>query len=135
MFARWLVLSLFMAHLAHAEIFKWTDEQGHVHYGNQVPEKYQRNSKPTHLNVAPPSTPAQPRYTPNAAELPKAQRKPGVIPAPPPLAASKGESPCEIAQRKYRESDACFAPYRNATGGIKPEAFEHCTEMKEPPPC
>lgn len=52
----------------------------------------------------------------------------GTMPAP--SAAASGD--CETQQRLYRESQECFAPYRNATGGIKPEAFERCQEVAEP---
>ncbi len=42
---------------------------------------------------------------------------------------------CQEEWRKYRESQACFAPYRLADGGIKAEAFKHCTELKQPELC
>lgn len=45
------------------------------------------------------------------------------------------ETPCEQAQRKYRESLDCFAPFVIKGGGVRPEAFQRCQEMKEPPQC
>jgi hypothetical protein len=37
-------------------------------------------------------------------------------------------------QRLHQESADCFGPFRTVRGGIKPEAFEHCVEVPEPPP-
>lgn len=42
---------------------------------------------------------------------------------------------CQEEWRKYQESQACFAPYRLANGGIKAEAFQHCVELKQPEFC
>ena len=42
---------------------------------------------------------------------------------------------CELAWKKYRESQACFAPYILVNGGVKAEAFKHCTEIKQPEFC
>ncbi|MBA2961390.1 MULTISPECIES: hypothetical protein [Ramlibacter] len=33
---------------------------------------------------------------------------------------------CRQRRQAYDSSQACFAPYRNAGGGIKPEAFAAC---------
>lgn len=49
--------------------------------------------------------------------------------------ASSRKKKCQEEWRKYRESQACFAPYRLADGGIKAEAFKHCTELKQPELC
>lgn len=42
---------------------------------------------------------------------------------------------CKQAWEKYRESQACFAPYILVNGGVKAEAFKHCTEVKQPEFC
>jgi hypothetical protein len=43
---------------------------------------------------------------------------------------------CEEQKRRYRESEACFARYRERTepgkSRLRPEAFRHCKEMKQP---
>lgn len=46
--------------------------------------------------------------------------------------AAADEERCEQELQRYRESQECFAPYRNANGSIKPEAFEHCEDLPQP---
>jgi hypothetical protein len=41
---------------------------------------------------------------------------------------------CAERQRRYLQSQACFAPYRLANGGLDAEAFRHCTEVQDPSP-
>jgi hypothetical protein len=40
---------------------------------------------------------------------------------------------CDTWQRLYLESIECFGPFRTVRGGIKPEAFEVCNVVAEPP--
>jgi hypothetical protein len=56
-------------------------------------------------------------------------------PVPPPVFADENdptlprrgsEEDCRAWRAEYARSQACFAPYRNATGGIKAEAFRVC---------
>lgn len=42
---------------------------------------------------------------------------------------------CREQWKKYRENQACFAPYRLVNGGVKAEAFKHCKDMKQPELC
>lgn len=65
------------------------------------------------------------------------------MPATPASAPKLGKRPaqgvtattdCDTWQRLYRESDACFGPFRTVGGGIKPEAFEACTTIPSPEP-
>lgn len=48
---------------------------------------------------------------------------------------SDKKNKCKKAWKKYKKSQACFAPYRLVNGGIKAEAFKHCTEVKQPELC
>lgn len=43
-----------------AEVIKWTDEHGRVHYGDKVPEKYKKDSTQLKINTAP-ATPSKPK--------------------------------------------------------------------------
>lgn len=45
------------------------------------------------------------------------------------------QNQCKKAWKKYKESEACFAPYKLVNCGIKAEAFKHCTEVKQPELC
>ena len=60
------------------------------------------------------------------------QRKKGV---------QKNASSCDEQKRRYRESEACFAKYRQTSkpdkqgrthSSLRPEAYSKCQEMKEP---
>jgi len=60
---------------------------------------------------------------------------PASAPRPPPTAGSLGgpaAPDCAALRKRYAESQACFAPYRLANGGIKPEAFKRCREVPDP---
>jgi hypothetical protein len=50
--------------------------------------------------------------------------------------AASGKLPsqteCEAAQRRYKESIDCFAPFTNANGTTRAEAFEKCTPVPDP---
>jgi len=52
---------------ANAQVYKWTDEKGQVHYGEQPPPE----AKTTTINVPPPASPGAPPAAP-AADKPKA---------------------------------------------------------------
>jgi len=48
--------------------------------------------------------------------------------------ASAPEPDCETLHRQYRESLECFAPFVNANGTLKPNAFAACKSMVDPSP-
>jgi len=128
-----------------ADVFRWVDENGKVHYGDTVPEKYRKESKKVDSS-SPEATNAQRQE----AEARNAKEKAGLdalqksrdagADAAPYTAPLTPEAPrtgndCEEQMRKYLESQTCFAPYRNANGGINPEAFQRCTDVKQPRGC
>jgi hypothetical protein len=68
-----------------------------------------------------------------ATQRSKSTRPPS-DPVPRPVVASDDAKAkqYEADKKKYKESEACFAPYRSAAGSISPEAFQHCVEVREP---
>ncbi|MDP2015446.1 hypothetical protein [Hydrogenophaga sp.] len=52
------------------------------------------------------------------------------VPANAPL--PPGTTACEARWHRYAASAACFDQYRVVGGGLKPEAFQRCTEMPQP---
>ncbi len=50
-------------------------------------------------------------------------------------AAGNINSKCEEEWKRYRESQKCFAPYAKDGGGVRGDAFEHCTEVSQPAFC
>jgi hypothetical protein len=127
-----------------AELFKWVDEKGRIHYGESVPEQYKKKAAKIEPRVTEPTDAqrrdaaerlAKEKLRAESTEAPSAT--PNAPPSnsrPQPAASdtSVKEDSCEEQKRRYVESDLCFAPYRNATGGIRAEAFQHCVEVKEP---
>lgn len=110
------------------EIYKWIDENGTIQMGDMVPPKYRSKAKRlNYQEVTPAIRPQAPVSSPppfSRSQTPEAT----VVPA-----AKAGDADSyEEKMRKYRASQECFAPYRNATGGIKAEAFQHCTDLPEP---
>lgn len=127
-----------------ADIFKWVDEKGQVHYGQTVPEKFKRSAtKVDRVEPAPSEAQRQEAAARAAQEKAKAESlateranstKPRSDPPPLPATAATNskENSCEAQWKKYRESEACFGPYRTANGGIRPEALQKCVAVKEP---
>ncbi len=80
--------------VANGQIYKWTDEQGHVHYGDKPP------AGQTARQVVAPSP------SPGAAAQPKAGRS-GAIPAPdlPKLPPEEAERRRRIVEQMDREDE------------------------------
>jgi hypothetical protein len=133
---------LMSAAAADTTVYRWVDENGRVHYSEIVPERYRGSARA----FAVPAAPA-PRDAPGQGSAARP------APAPPPAATAQGpaasapsrpvakrparvpdkDTDCETWQRLYFENIDCFGPYRTVRGGIKPEAFERCNEVPEPP--
>lgn len=120
---------LLAANAHGAEVYKWVDENGSVHIGDTVPPKYEKKAKRLEYKELPPTVPArQPDHSAAQPQVPGAKS----VPAAKSGSSAGGDGNYEEKMRKYRESLDCFAPYRNANGGVKAEAFQHCTEVPEP---
>ena len=140
---------------AAAEIYKWVDEHGQTQYSNSVPKAQRSKAKPIELDPEVSDAQRQEaeqrlikdralaesltRERQNAAAkgAPKAT-------VPPPAPAKTAAAPaapldkkkmCEEEWKRYRDSQACFGPYRTANGGIKAEAFQQCADVKQPAYC
>lgn len=132
-----------------ATIYRWTDDDGRTHYGDVVPERYQHHAKP----ISPPATDPtseqkresleRAKKERNQAESIQKSREAVSPPVSPDQATTKSKRPpqaptpdtdCETWQRLYRESVDCFGPYRTVRGATRPEAFDVCTPVDEPPP-
>ena len=131
-----------------ATVYRWVDEQGKVHYSDLVPERYKSTAKPVNdLGTEP--TPEQRREALERAQREKAKalapsagqsgptESAQPASAPPkkrPAQVPNEQTDCDTWQRLYFESIDCFGPYRTVRGGVKPEAFEVCNVVPEPPP-
>ncbi len=123
-----------------ADVYKWVDEAGRIHYGESVPDQYKQKAGKIDSS-GPEPTDAQRREAATRLAKEKAISEsmttsrttpaaPGSVPAT--AGVKDKDNSCEAQKKRYAESELCFAPYRNATGGIKAEAFQHCVEVKEP---
>lgn len=123
-------LCLLLVLPAQAEIYKWVDEKGRTHFGETLPEKYRKSGQA----LAP-----QPLNTIQGEALRRAAPPPGATdPAAAPPAPAASVAPVSAAQRcaeqhaKYRQSQECFARFRNANGSLKAEAAGQCQEVPQP---
>lgn len=130
-----------------AEVYRWTDAQGRVHYGDNPPEGTKAGAKPVEVQTAPINDPAsaqdarrratqaaQPASTPASAPAPvRALTTPGNVT---PRTTVGDKSACEAAWKRFNDSHACFSPYRMQDGRIRPEGFEKCEDVPRPnSPC
>lgn len=137
-----VLLSIMLASAtAYGEVYKWTDEKGQVHYDNALSKSRKESAEKIKVKNVSVMQSEHPeggmRYVPS----PREQNNQGT--ATPDAAAADSGAPagnkgskCEEEWRKYRESQACFAPYVIGGGrGVRAEAYEHCTSVSQPALC
>jgi hypothetical protein len=134
-----------------ATVYRWVDDQGKVHYSEVVPQRYQKTARPIDASAGQPNAEQQ-REAIERAQKEKARAASATISQDrsPTSAASAArasqpaakrpthipdeQTDCETWQRLYLESADCFGPYRTVRGATKPEAFDVCNVVPEPPP-
>ena len=128
---------LCVASLHAADVYRWVDDTGRTQYSDVVPQKYRNSAR--RIDTQPPLTDeqraqAEARANRDLKEADEIGRTAGL---PPSGAAGSGtgapadftppaNADCATQHRLYRESQECFAPFRMATGAVKPEAFNIC---------
>ena len=146
---RYLLLSflIFSTFAAEAEVYKWTDEKGKVHFGDKVPEKYKNRSSDVDVKANVVDTVQSPdieTYT-SQKRKPKNQKiyldpygRPLVDSNGNPLLNAYGQpygSPenklsCEEQMKRYKDSKSCFGdcaePIRNANGVVVRVDMSNC---------
>jgi len=133
-----------------ADLYRWVDDQGRTQLSDVVPEKYRTvatkiDFKHFELTDAQRAEAdaraarARQRTVEAAASQPKTRNQVDPPPvsslgvAPKPKTQATGDKlDCESQWRLYRESLACFAPYYRANHSLRSEAFENCTELRDP---
>lgn len=145
------ILVLLVAALASSQafaelVYKWTDENGRLHYSDAPPKG--RPSQAVEINVRD-LTPAErtaaedraQRLKDKAAQVapqaPAASAPQVAAPQPPSKQTPPGDtSACQAEWDAYLRSTECFGPYVNANGTIREEAFKVCKEVPQPrEPC
>jgi hypothetical protein len=139
---RWQITTLILAMATAAqaaEIYRWSDEQGHVHFSDSVPERYKSSAVRIdwRVNRATATEREQARALAErekaqAAEMARERQN-----ALPPVAAAFGQqqstqqtagsnADCAQLYRAYRQSQECFAPFIQANGSVKADAYAQC---------
>lgn len=122
------------------EVYKWTDETGHTHYGSAPPDSPKTTAKAVALQD---TTVSEEQRTEAEERLARQKASLGHVPTPQapstfqnrgPKSASSGNS-CKDQWKKYQESASCFDRYRVEGGGVKSEAYKRCTEVQQPEYC
>ena len=131
-----------------ADIFRWVDENGKIHFGDSVPEQYKQRAKKLDSKGAEitsaqrqeaearlASEKARAESIRKAREAKSDEAQAGAAPTPPVSPAANNANACEEELKKYLDSQTCFAPYVMKDGAVRPEAFQHCTVVKQPRGC
>jgi hypothetical protein len=48
------------------------------------------------------------------------------------LGSERRGASCATRRKRYAQSEACFARFRMKNRGLRPGAFKHCKQMKDP---
>jgi hypothetical protein len=125
------------------DIYRWTDEAGKVHLSDSVPPKYKAKATRIDSRQFEPSPEQQREAEARRARTQKALAASEPAPtgeagAPPPPRSAPAPAPtridCDALQREYLDSLDCFAPFVNANGTLKPNAFAACRPVVDPSP-
>lgn len=142
-YALGIVILLFIFSSAPgADTFKWIDKEGHIHYGDRKPPEVEKAQTiqtygPTEVQIRE-AISRNARLKAKLAESASGSRKSipakASIPSPAPTKPSfdRQSAECQARKRAYEKSMACFAPFMNANGSVKAEAFEQCTDIPQP---
>lgn len=137
---QFLLLFFGLTYLAfsHAETYEWVDEKGITNYGDSVPAKYKNKAKKVEIKENVISAPVVPNIDKDASnpDIIPEPSQPIVLEVPAPRvlpdSATNVDDSCEVQKQRYKESQDCFAQYRNVRGGISEEGVKRCTAVQQP---
>lgn len=146
-----LALAMLAPDLGATSICRWVDANGRTQMSDVVPDAYKNvatctNSQQYELSpqqrleaekraaderslsgTDPHGGPAQ---TPSGSARPASSASPSREKRPTQTVTDATD--CQTWWRLYDESSDCFGPFKTTQGGIKPEAFDQCNEVKSP---
>ena len=126
-----------------AEIYRWVDEAGRTQFSDTVPDKYKKSATRTDTRQFEVSDEQRregearaerERAKMQALEEQRARAKPAVQAPAKPKPAATATGDCAELHRKYQESLDCFAPFIQANGTTRAEAYSKCAVVKDPSP-
>lgn len=132
-----------------AEMYKWVDDKGKVHFGDSVPVQYQQQADTLNQFKAP--TEQQKTEARQAAERTKAlankyryeaadkrSRESFAAELAEQKKQAKNSAPkkgCAAKLKSYHDSAQCFNNFRNANGSLKGGAANKCNDVARPDEC
>ena len=164
LFSRWVLapalLMVFPQLTVSAEVYKWVDEAGNVHFGDSVPEQYQQVGKTVDVSGRQPTeterqqaealaesarqaaeaarelrleaAAAEPEEPLASNTAPTQPRPIEPLPGQARLTREQRMKNYEAEMERYRESQRCFGKYQMLGGGTRGYAFNECTSVKRP---
>lgn len=140
------VASMFAAPVFSATIFRCVDDRGRTHVADAVPAgckgrveriDTQRWQLPVERAEAAQRELARLCAQLDAPQFERDEAAPpvrGTAPAATSAPRRSELADCGALRRAYAASQACFAPFQNVNGTMKPGAFEACVELPDPSP-
>jgi len=123
---------------ASADVFRWVDEVGKVHYGDQVPDRYRSSQRKVQPNQAESTAADRSSASPEPRQNPPSA-PPQPVPAGAPAIANQiRPSPralCDAEWKRFLDSAACYGPFHVGRGGIRAEAVTVCGPAVIAPSC
>lgn len=156
------VTALLVTSQVTAQIYQWTDEDGNIHFSDEVPIHQRGNADSVELSVKGPSqadreaaeaiadsiheaaaSTAQGNRSREAVATESEEEQltsnttgklklPPLPPLPDNATPAEREAQYERAMERYQRAHDCFAPYKNANGSTKAEAFNVCPVVPRP---
>ncbi len=128
----WLIASLMLVPAAHAgDVYKWTDGQGVVHYGDKPPDAQvasKRLDVGVHALTEAEQKALAARLASDRARLTASAPTSGARPAATDI-EKPAQSECARQWRAYNDNARCWDPQHryNADRAAHPERYQYCT--------
>lgn len=139
----------------HAEIYKWTDANGNVHFSDKVPVQQRSKAASVEVTANAPSEEDVRAASERAAKIhnaaqvtaegnrsrsykPKSHRATnytgGIMISPGSQGAASEKSPgsYDEAMKRYKQSQMCFGLYKNENGSNRAGASQNCANVSRP---
>lgn len=119
-----------------AEVFKWVDDKGQVHFGDQVPEQYQGQTQTVELqpNVIESNRATTPDTHP--ASTPPVGQVPPRVASKPAKTSTNPDDSCAAQWARFEASRACFNSCYQHTPTLRNGAHNasecRCADTKAP---
>ena len=135
------ILLVMLPLLAGAQVYKWVDDKGHVHYGDRQPEAQQKQMEQVDVNVNVVHAESKSTFVPYKMPAPHPGKKVVSVGSKSSRDNASGNS-CEAQWQRYNQSTLCYAAcskplYRTDGYGHDVQVGTntsgcHCQDLKKP---